>query len=128
MCLPIVFLRPCLRFSKALAKAASLLGVGLELYSGHGVQPIAREDHHDRRNNNNHPSSQSQRQQPADGERATVRQLAAIHAASRKRGLGKDRLASYLVEHTGRTELSQLNRHEASSLIDSLNQGNGAAH
>jgi len=104
----------------ALKKASSLLGVGLELYSGQG----ATEQRGNGNGHNRHDGGP-----PADaGDRATVRQLAAIHAPCRKRGYSKDGLARLVAEETGKVELSHLTRAEASGLIDSLNGGNGAAH
>jgi hypothetical protein len=100
--------------SDSLKKCATLLGVGLELYGG---QPDV---HATRSDTRSHEARFAE-------ERATVRQLAAIHAASRRRGFSKERLASYVNEHTGKNELSHLSRREASGLIDSLSNGNGAA-
>lgn len=120
--------------SDALKKAASLLGVGLELYSGQGVQP-ANNGNGTRPGNGRGPGHPGPgpvgngHAAPLEvGDRATVRQLSAIHAASRRCGFGKERLASYVAEQTGKSDLSYLSRGEASSLIDSLNGGNGAQH
>lgn len=101
--------------SDALKKAAWMLGVGLDLHTSAASDSAAR-------GNGRVPA----RRGPPTDDRATVRQLAAIHAASRRRGFSKDRLASYVAEQTGKAELSFLSRDEASVLIDSLSQGNGA--
>ncbi|HSC86236.1 MAG TPA: Rad52/Rad22 family DNA repair protein [Polyangiaceae bacterium] len=55
-------------------------------------------------------------------ERATVRQLAAIHSASRRRGYNRESLALFVGETTGKKDLSHLTRDEASRVIDGLNQ------
>lgn len=102
--------------SDALKKAAWMLGVGLDLHTSPAAADAAA------RGNGRAPA----RRGPPTDDRATVRQLAAIHAASRRRGFSKDRLASYVAEQTGKAELSFLSRDEASVLIDSLSQGNGA--
>lgn len=115
--------------SDSLKKCASLLGVGLELYAGQGSQPQTHTSANTGYNQNNGNGATRNAQQPLTdvGDRATVRQLSAIHAASRKRGMNKDRLAAYVAEHVGKADLSHLSRSDASTLIDSLNSGNGAA-
>jgi hypothetical protein len=95
--------------SDALKKSASLLGVGLELYGG---QVPA-----------NPP--QPERRAPATGNRLTSRQLAAIHAASRKAGMSRASLAAMVQDQTGKTDLAHLSRTEASNLISELSGSNG---
>ncbi len=102
----------------ALRKCASLLGVPL---------PRNGRDSDDAADNGvvNATVAGSAGTNPAS--RATVRQISTIHGLARRRGLARDRLAAYVAEHTGKSELSQLSRTEASSLIDGLSSGNGAS-
>jgi len=99
----------------ALKKSASLFGIGLELYGGKVVaeQPQTR------------PGARPQAD-PKD--RATVRQMAALQGAARRRGLTQDRLSAMVRDRTGKTELALLDRHEASSLISELSGTNGTSH
>lgn len=107
--------------SDALKKCASLLGVGLELYGAVvRAEPQAPSPK---------PAS-APRPAPADtpAERATVKQIAAIHTACRRHGYGRDGLAALVSERTGKSELALLTRHEASSLISELQGSNGQGH
>lgn len=101
--------------SDALKKSASMFGIGLELYGGKAMteQSEAR------------PAARPQAD-PKD--RATVRQMAALQGAARRRGLTQDRLASMVRDRTGKTELALLDRVEASNLISELSGSNGASH
>lgn len=104
--------------SDALKKAASLLGVGLELHRGGAPMPS--------------PSGPVRTTPtpvgtPGVGDRLTSRQLAAIHAAARRRGLAQVDLTAMLVERTGKTEPQHLTRREASGVIEELSGANGAA-
>jgi hypothetical protein len=58
--------------------------------------------------------------------RVTSRQLAAIHAVARRRGLTLPELGAIVREKTGKSALEHLTRREASGLLDSWNQTNGA--
>jgi hypothetical protein len=58
--------------------------------------------------------------------RITGRQVAAIHAVARRRGLTLPELGAVVRERTGKTAVEQLTRREASGLLDSWNQTNGA--
>lgn len=98
--------------SDALKKAASMLGVGLELYGG------------------------ARREEPADGrerapdkpsERITTRQLAALNGACRRQGMPQGELMSLVRSKTGRDTLADLTRREASDLITELS-ANGRDH
>ena len=101
--------------SDCLKKSASLFGVGLELYGG---KPAADP-------NEPRPTPVAQ-DDPKN--RATVRQMAALQGAARRRGLTRDRLASMVRDRTGKTELGMLDRVEASNLISELSGTNGTSH
>lgn len=99
----------------AVKKAASMLGVGLELYGG---KPAAE-------------PNESRPMLPPQGDpknRATVRQMAALQSAARRRGLTQDRLSAMVRARTGKTELALLDRREASTLISELSGSNGTSH
>ncbi len=104
--------------SDSLKKAASLLGVGLELHRGGA--PAQTSGTHTR-------PAPAPVGTPGVGDRLTSRQLAAIHAAARRRGIGPVDLAAMLVEITGKSEPQQLTRREASAVIGELTGTNGAA-
>jgi len=101
--------------SDSLKKACSLFGIGLELYGGKPAAEAAE-------------SRPSPRPQADPKDRATVRQMAALQGAARRRGLTKDRLSAMVRNRTGKTELAQLDRHEASNLISELSGSNGTSH
>ena len=92
--------------SDSLKKCATLLGVGLHLYTkrtdtaGPGVRTAAND-------------------------RVTTRQLAAIHSACRKRGLGREGLAEVMVHAAGKTNPTELSKTEASAVITELSGSNG---
>jgi hypothetical protein len=96
--------------SDALKKAASLLGVGLEMYGG---QPAEQRSGH---------------AAPAAGDRLTSKQLAAIHGVARREGVTRDELLGIVAKRTGKDRVEVLTRAEASNIIDALgsNGGNGA--
>lgn len=108
--------------SDALKKAASLLGVALELYGG---PPAAHEQRPDHRH--------EQRTEPVrvptvprpDFDRLTARQLGAIHSAARRLGLD---LASFVRERTGKDAPQHLSKREASDLLSELSNTNGDGH
>lgn len=58
--------------------------------------------------------------------RVTGRQLAAIHAVARRRGLTLPELGAIVRERTGKTAVEHLTRREASGLLDSWNNTNGS--
>ena len=99
--------------SDALKKAASLLGVGLELYGGNG--------------NGGHPESGSngKQQLPSLSDRLTSRQLAAIHSVSRRNGLSKDGLTAVVMKAVGKSNPAELSKTEASMIISELTGTNG---
>ena len=103
--------------SDALKKAASLLGVGLELYGGQ-----ANVD-----NNDNNIERAEQPRAPAPADRLTTRQLAAIHAVSRKQGMSRGGLTALLRDLSGKADVAHLTRSEASAVISQLTGTNGGA-
>lgn len=113
--------------SDALKKCASLLGVGLELYSGKSgaAQPPVRSPQRA-------AEAESSRARPAHFGSATVRQLAAINAAARRCQLDQRKLAEFVSREAGKGDVSLLTKDEASLLIDRLNTmqrpSNGASH
>ena len=99
----------------SLKKAASLFGIGLELYGGKAPTESSE------------PRPKPRAQEDPKN-RATVRQMAALQGAARRRGLTKDRLSSIVHARTGKTDLAELDRNEASNLISELSGSNGASH
>ena len=100
--------------SDAIKKAASLLGVGLELYGGSTQTPIERR----------HQASGLAN--PAN--RITTRQMAALHGAARRLGLSKDHLADVLMKTAGKVDITQLSKCEASAIISELSGTIGGRH
>lgn len=98
--------------SDCLKKAASLLGVGLELYGGGAVEASPRT-----------PTFATSPASPND--RLTGKQYAAITSVARKHNLGRDHLAAMLEERFHKADLGQLSRREASSLLSELTGSNG---
>ncbi len=104
--------------SDSLKKCGSLLGIALELYGGSKDRPHETQS----------PSSSSARPRPLmPQERATSRQLAALHSAARRTGLEKRDLEVFLEERVGHSVLNELSRADASKLISELS-GNGGEH
>jgi hypothetical protein len=95
--------------SDAIKKAASLFGIGLELYGGAPAQG---------------PTSEPRRTPRAE-DRLTSRQLAALHSACRRKGWPNDQLTALVDERFGKDNPQMLSRSEASSLISELTGTNG---
>lgn len=76
------------------------------------------------------PQEKAERQKPEDMpepiSRLTSRQLAAIHAVARRRGITLPELGAIVRERTGKNAIEHLTRKEASGLLDSWNQANGS--
>jgi hypothetical protein len=101
--------------SDALKKAASLLGVGLEMYGG---QPVEQRT-----------GTGQGRAAPSAGDRLTSRQLATIHGVARREGVTRDELLGLVAGKTGKDQIELLTRAEASSVIDALaSPGSNGAH
>jgi hypothetical protein len=99
--------------SDALKKAASLLGVGLELYGGGGGPTEPR------------PREERPRVTLSPDDRLTGKQFAAIQGYARRHDLGRERLSKMLDERFRKTELGHLTRREASALLSELSGSNG---
>lgn len=99
--------------SDALKKAASLLGVALELY---GASPADAA-----------PSPRSNRLPPpaSPNERLTGKQFSAIQAIARRQNIHRDHLGAMLEERFRKADLGHLSRHEASALLSELTGANG---
>lgn len=98
--------------SDALKKAASLLGVGLELYgAGRTSAPSA--------------AASPRPQAPEVADRLTGKQLAAIQGAARRQNLSREQLDALLQEVAGKRAPQFLTRREASQVLDRLGQSNG---
>ena len=108
--------------SDALKKAASLLGVGLELYakkSATAVQSAGQQ------------TNGAARDQPAQraapgGDSATEKQLGAISGICRRKNVSREHLTGLIRERTGKHRLRELSRREASALLSELSTLNGA--
>lgn len=98
--------------SDALKKAASLLGVALELYGGTVVAapPVA-------------PQHTPRALQPAD--RLTGKQYSALQSITRRQNIGNDDLTHMLEDRFKKAELGHLTRREASTLLSELTNANG---
>lgn len=111
--------------SDALKKAASLLGVGLELYAGHSTAATASQA--TRPTLVRSPGRVNQGAEPVPLDKASERQLNAIKATCRSRHISDGHLATLIERHTGKKkQLHELTRREASKLLDEFNGANGA--
>jgi hypothetical protein len=97
--------------SDAIKKAASLFGIGLELYGGTPAGSAPRSE---------------ERRAPRVDDRLTSRQLAALQSACRRKGWSNDHLSTLVDERFGKNTPQTLTRSEASSLISELTGANGA--
>lgn len=98
--------------SDALKKAASLLGVGLELYGGAPLAPASTA-----------PQYAPRAVQPAD--RLTGKQYSALQSITRRQNIATDDLTYMLEERFKKVELAHLTRREASALLSELTGANG---
>jgi hypothetical protein len=96
--------------SDAVKKAASLFGIGLELYGGAPAGQAPRS---------------AERRAPRVDDRLTSRQLAALQSACRRKGWPNDQLSTLVDERFGKETPQMLTRGEASSLISELTGTNG---
>jgi hypothetical protein len=110
--------------SDALKKAASMLGVGLDLYARRSAIP--RQSARPRPDN---PGQGQPRSDPANlpaGDVATEKQISAITGICRRKNVPRERLAELISQRTGKRQLNELTRREASSLMSELSSLNGA--
>ena len=106
--------------SDALKKAASLLGVGLELY---GATPATEASPAPTTAPKSVPKA------PSDpGERLTARQLSAVMACARKRGLGPEKLGDIIGRMFNQKAPEHLSKQQASQLLDRLNSQSNGVH
>lgn len=100
--------------SDCLKKAASLLGVALELY-GAGAPETTSAALAPR------PTSPF-----SPNDRLTSRQLAAIQSVARRQNIRRDHLAQMLEQRFNKTEAAHLSLREASRLLSELTDANGS--
>jgi hypothetical protein len=98
--------------SDALKKAASLLGVGLELYGGACKAKPLDGPQADR------SSADTAAREAAIADRVTARQLGAIHGSCRRLGVDHDDLIGLVHERFGKSKVEHLTKAEASEVID----------
>lgn len=104
--------------SDALKKAASLLGVGLELYGGAGACKPLDGGAQAGGNGGNGGNGGVRAEVP---DRVTSRQLGAIHGSCRRLGVDHDDLIGVVHERFGKSKVELLTKSEASELIDHFN-------
>ena len=107
--------------SDALKKAASMLGVGLELYA--------------RKNASTGQSTGQQSDGPTRprsapgaapaGDAATEKQISAINGICRRKNVSRERLVALIAQRTGKRQLNELTRRQASALLSELSNLNG---
>ena len=107
--------------SDALKKAASLLGVGLELYGGNATS----------NSSSNTAAPEKARStltapRPSFDDRLSSRQLSAIHAVARRKGIPPLELATMVRDRWQKEGPQHLSRREASDLISELSGTNGS--
>ncbi len=116
--------------SDALKKAASLLGVGLELYGAQVPQHAPQQPVQAPRDAPANGNGQQEPAAPEPGDRITSRQLAAVYGACRRNGVTREQLEDLVDGKFGKARVEQLSKREASFLIDEIGampgRGNGA--
>lgn len=111
--------------SDCLKKCASLLGVALELYGGAPAGPSAAPASTAMATGNDaRPGFHARR--PDFGDRLTSRQLSAIQAVARRKGLSPASVTAMVGERWGKEGAQHLSRKEASDFISELSGTNGA--
>lgn len=107
----------------ALKKAASLLGVGLHLYEKEGVHSApTKVNGNGKSNGGAKQSSDSSQPEPGNGNggsRLTARQLAAIYAIAKSKGMDKDDIQRMSINGYDRMP-DFLSKSQASDMIQSL--------
>ena len=116
--------------SDGLKKSASLFGIGLDLYRGAERHEELEHRRSSQPQSDARPAPPMLPQRggaPEPIDRITSRQLAAIHAMARRRGISLPELSDLLLQRTGRTAPQHLSKKEASSVLDELSGQNGHA-
>jgi hypothetical protein len=113
--------------SDALKKAATLLGIGLELYAGKSEQTATaktptKAPSRSRNGKNGVGEGTDQGSTPSNGSRITERQLAAVLSLAESRGGGAVTVRTQVLDQFG-VPLEQLDRRQASQVISALNNG-----
>ena len=111
--------------SDALKKCASMFGVGLELYvgrSGSAPKPVAAPPQNPPRT----PVRPGAEPSSLEGDEPTEKQLTTIKGICRRRRLSGQHLAALIEKQTGKHQLDELTRREASLLLSELTGQNGA--
>jgi hypothetical protein len=109
--------------SDALKKAASMLGVGLELYArksaalGRATEP--------RPGNAGRSQSPAGPQTAPPGDAATQKQISAIGGICRRKNVSHEHLVALIEQRTGKRQLRELTRRQASALLSELSGMNG---
>lgn len=103
--------------SDALKKCASLLGVGLELYARKNAAGRAATQH---------AEGPTRAPSEASADVATGKQIAAIEGICRRKRVSREYLTELVTQRTGKRQLNELTRREASGLLSELSGLNGA--
>ena len=106
--------------SDALKKAASLLGVGLELYGGAPAEAPPGS-----RTTTTTTKTAPEPAPASPGDRLTGKQYAAIVSVARRHNIDRDHLTGMLEERFKKTDLGHLSRREASTLLSEFSGSNG---
>jgi hypothetical protein len=115
--------------SDALKKAASMLGVGLELYARRSATTRSATAGRPVRSPPDNAGQGQTRSDPASspaGDVATQKQLTAIGGICKRKNVSRERLVALIAERTGKRWLNELTRRKASGLLSELANLNGA--
>jgi hypothetical protein len=115
--------------SDALKKAASMLGVGLELYarrSATGRSASTGQSAGPRPDNTGRGPPPPGRETTPTADVATQKQISAISGICRRKNVSRERLVALIEQRTGKRWLNELTRRQASALIAELANLNGA--
>ena len=104
--------------SDALKKAASLLGVGLELYGAAPPKQLTAQEE-------NTSGSVAAPSPTSPSDRLTGKQFTTIQSLTRRQNIARETLVEMLEERFKKTDIQHLSRREASSLLSELMGSNG---
>jgi hypothetical protein len=110
--------------SDALKKAASMLGVGLELYAKRGATSAAQSATPSPQNTGRDPARRGPETAPP-GDVATDKQINTISGICRRKNISRERLGALIEQRTGKHQLRELTRRQASALLSELSNLNG---